>query len=220
MPVVSFNPDAHVETNTVDGFARGTDTTGAWGTNTGGAGVAADDSGTTMECGVRGGGAVGWKSLRRAIFLFNVSLPAGAEVTAARLRLYPTAVDTTLENLSTVLVSPSPASNTALVASDFNRASWSLTALSSTKALGSTTINQYNDWSLNASGLALIMNGVVKLGLMLENDRANSAPTNLTDNAWARITMVTADDLLGVANPPILEVTYTIAFSPKITIIM
>lgn len=207
MAVTTFSPDANPESTTVDGYTHDNGTSLSWSNLRNAAGATANDSDATIHALVIGGGAGPvWKGLRRAYLLFNVSIPGGVTVTSAKIRLYVTIAYTALGDLSTVVVAPSPASNTALATGDHAIANWDFAAPhSNTVATSTLNADTYNDWTLDASGLALLTNGVVKLGLVLENDRANSAPGVSTDNQNSGIVFASADS----ANPPILEITHT-----------
>lgn len=205
MPVVSYSPDAHPETTTVDGHTVDAGSSFNWATLRNQNGSTVEDSDTVSFAWVTGGGAGPvWKSLRRAYILFNVNLPGGSTITSARVRLYVAGKNNQLGNVGIVIVPSNPQSNTALVASDHNIARWTFTAYSNVLLVNDITTGAYNNWTLNATGIAALTNGVVKLGVILEEDRTNTQPTSSGDNQDSGINFQSADN----SNPPILEITY------------
>jgi hypothetical protein len=173
----TFYPDADPETSTVDGYPYHTQATD-WATLKAGAGSAADDSSTSAWAALRTTTSPNFYRIYRAIFLFSVSLPTGAVISAATFSVYKkSSVDDNNCAPTLNVYASNPASNTALVASDF-------TSLGSTK-LCNTDITYagfaagYNDFVLNATGLAAIpVSGIAKLGLRESTyDGGSSTPT-------------------------------------------
>ncbi len=181
MAVVTFNPDADPETSSVDGEVRHFDASGrSWSSLVSAVGTAAADSDTTIKC-------VGfdshsdtnkWQQIHRGIFLFDTSsLPGNTTITAAILSLWE---DDTFDQLGATpniaVYSALPASDTALDAGDFN--SLGSTPFSDPIAYGDIIPDAYNDFTLNADGLAAISKtGISKFGLRNPSyDVAGSSP--------------------------------------------
>lgn len=138
--------------------------------------------------------------MTRAAYLFNAS---SFNISNAVLRVYITGKGETLAGQSVVVVGITPASNTDLVAADYSR--FGTTALSSTVAIASISINAYLEITLNAAGIALINNGPVGLGLRIESDRSNSEP------AWssAQAAYLVGNYAENGTNIPQLVITYS-----------
>ena len=214
----TFNPNANPETTSVDGGAERSGVSEAFGTLRGGAGVSAQDSSG-------GGGGFPrltatattdlWAFLSRAIYLFDTSaLGAGASISAAIFSIY---IDSGAAGLSQSLnvTSSNPASNTALVAGDYAIANFGSTDFSTdmTVADAVSPLNVYEDWALNATGIAAIsLTGITKFAHRLTADIDNSAPT-WGAGADVFITPQFADG----TNKPKLTVTYTPAAGGEIS---
>ncbi len=168
----TFYPDAHEESATVDGSARHTSDNTAWDPLQAAAGLNAWDdiaSGSAMV--IETGSTSLWKRILRSIFLFDVSSLSGEKASAATFSLMESDALTSPDNCS---ISPTynifesaPASNTAVVAGDFD--SPGTTEFSSDLAHGSIVLNDYNPFVLNSPGLTFLQaaidgDGIVKLG--------------------------------------------------------
>jgi len=83
------------------------------------------------------------------------------------------------------------------------------TKLATNIAISAWDINGYNDFTLNASGLANInKTGISKFGMVQENDRANSAPTNNGTDQLSGARWYAADQT-GTADDPKLVVVHS-----------
>jgi hypothetical protein len=92
--------------------------------------------------------------------------------------MYGGTADNTVTGQSVCLVSSSPASNTALVLADYAVANWGTTEYATRIAGTSWASAAYNDFALDAGGMAFISKtGVTKFGLRFSGDLDNSAPT-------------------------------------------
>lgn len=142
----------------------------------------------------------------RGFLPFVVSLGAGAVVTAATLSLYVNYIGAA-PGRSNHIVASTQASMTAIANSDFNKVAF---VSGGSKTRASMTLNAYNVWTLNATGLTFInANGDTKLALIDDQDLSNTAPT--TDDG--EIQSQVSED----ANPPILTITYNGALAPTVT---
>ncbi len=167
----TFYPDAHPETSSVDGTVYEFQTNSvAWATIIAAAGTGFNDSATdpySIHFQHSSAGGNLWRYIRRGIFLFDTSgLPDDAVISAATLSLYG-ATKTNNKPTSPVvnIYSSAPASNTALAAGDYD--SLGSTAFCDTGiSYASWSTVGYNDFALNASGIAAVTKtGVSKFGL-------------------------------------------------------
>lgn len=199
---------------TVDGSVRhGGIGNQTWAEVQGSAGTSANDSDTTGDAFFiqSDTGTNKWQQLWRAIFLFDTSaLTAGAIITAATMSLFGTTKSDELAITPNVnIYSSAPASDSALVAGDFD--SLGTTAFCDTAiTYASLSTIAYNDFAFNATGLgAISKTGVSKFGSRNANyDVAIVTPTWSSD-ALSRFTVVMSDTALTTADPK-LVVTYTL----------
>jgi hypothetical protein len=209
----TFYPDANPETSSVDGYAyTGPAGESSWSTLVARAGNAAVDSVAVIYAVYIMSEATSpqWRYLYRSIFLFDTSsLPDDAVISAATLSLYGKAKYDNLgisPNINVYL--PNPASNTALVAADFNVANWGSTPLcDSPIPYAGWNLAGYNNFALNAAGLAAInKTGISKFGTRNVNyDVAGSTP------AWSSFkdsSLETYGAEQGSGYKPKLVVTY------------
>lgn len=222
--VSTFFPDADPETTSVDGRVdhnQGSPGGVAWGTLVSGAGTAAVDAGATayafyFHAGTTSGN---FDEIRRSIFLFDTaSIPDADTVDSAILSLSGQSKNDDLAvtpNLN--IYSSAPASNTALVAGDYD--SLGSTAFSTAITYANLSTTGFNDFALNADGLAQISKtGVSKFGGRNANyDVANVAPA-WTSNLDSGFVYYTAEEIAAGDQRPKLVVTHTAppsAFIPK-----
>ena len=205
-------PDANVETTTVDGWIRNTNA--SWATcRSGATGDLSDSSsGTSILVKAATGYVISW-----SIFLFDTSsLTSGATINSATLSIAGSGTDFG-ENadVGTIhIISSSPASNTNIVDGDFDQRG---TTNFGSIAVASfvTTVNTYNDFTLNASGLANISKtSISKFGATHSNDLNNSTPTgaNAVQSLFA--------DTAGTTSDPKLVVTYTLPNTGNFFLVM
>lgn len=122
----------------------------------------------------------GWNTMERGLFVFDTStLPDTDDISSATFSLY--GAGSLYDSLAgatkeIALVASTPASNTAIVADDYDQVG--TTKLATNIAFASWNLTAYNNFTLNADGLAAISKtGFTKLGTRHENDRANVEPT-------------------------------------------
>lgn len=208
----TFNPDANVESTSVDGYVAYEPGTGTWATlRASVTGTGADDSAASASALYirQVAPSANYDIWRRAFFLFDTSaLPDTAVISAATFSVYVNSKGDTIGGTPQVnVVSSSPASNTALGVLDFNDTG--TTALATAINLSSITTGARNTWTLNASGIAAInVSGVTKLGLVFEHDRSNTEPTWASNGAEWYMNLTFADN---GSDKPELVVTYTTA---------
>lgn len=215
----TFYPNANVETTSVDGevvHSYGLGSGVSWATLRAAAGAGKDDSYETcflhtMDC---DNVYNQYRKLGRSIFLFDTAaIPDTDTVSAATLSVkgYQKTDDGSFAADTNVYAS-TPASNTALANGDY--AQLGSTAFSSALSYSSFSTSAYNDFVLNASGLAAITKtGVSKFGFRNANyDVANSAPTWSSNKTWS-VGVYTADRT-GTSEDPKLVVTHA---APPVT---
>ena len=200
-------PDPDPESTSVDGTVRrNVGTPETFAVIRAGDGTAAYPSSTTttlIQLSHSGDGD-SWSYLNRSIFLFDTSqLPDLIEISSAVISLYITAngsPSTDTAHFCTV----NPASNTDLANADYG--TFGDTSFGST-AHADITINQYNAWTLNASGISAIsVSGITKYGFRLGRDLNN-------DNEGVETTRGSLNGLLAdyadTTSDPKLVITYT-----------
>lgn len=146
--------------------------------------------------------AINWLSQDGGYYVYRIWLPFdtsainGGVVTAATFSIKPSIV-TTAKAIS--LVESTQASATALTVND--HASFNTTKLATD--VSSFTVDAYADYTLNASGIALVStSGYTKLCLLAADDLANG-----TDYG-ANVTFYSVDHATST-NHPKLVITYT-----------
>lgn len=226
--VTTVYPDPNPETVSVDGTIHGGSADNDWETardNTGN-GAADDSSATSVEaCGATGGEGGAPENdflVKRAFFLFDTSSITDTDnIDSAILSLYVNTVDDRHNDAQsyTNITTTNPASNTALVAGDFDQVkgtdgNFPLTAdtaiqKQSTDQDNSTiTTGQYTDWTLNATGLANISKtSVSKFGAANGHD-IEDTPTPTGNNSQTFIGISWADQT-GTSQDPKLAVTHS-----------
>lgn len=206
-------PDPDAETSSVDGYVQYTSGTGStWATvHDAGSGTASNDVTTLGSVASQEvSGQTNMWSIRRAYFLFNTSaLTAGATISAAVFSLVGELGslgngDPDAQAYVNVY-SSNPASNTALGAGDYSLVG--TTAFSTQIGLSSFVIDNstYNNFTLNASGLAAVSKtGVSKFSVREGHDAENLA---IGANLQNTVGWYMADQA-GTSQDPKLVVTY------------
>jgi hypothetical protein len=216
----TFNPDADPETTSVDGhFATGLNT--AWATlrNATTAGTVNDSSQFINACGFLCGSSLNnFFDIRRSMFLFDTSALGDSDtITATVLSLWGRAKEQNHANNDIVLnaYAATPASNTALVADDYDNYGATDTGITYDSWDGTDTV--YNDLAFNASGIAAVSKtGVTKIGCRdTAFDVANVAPTWSSEGS-TRFFTYGAEEASGSKDPK-LVVTHSSATAYTIT---
>lgn len=204
----------------LDGWVR-EETEASWATIIAAAGDTAEDSGANNPFSfcefIDGVTSNTWQQNVRSIFLFDTSsIPDGDTIDSATMSLWVTSKldEATAQNPDINVYASTPASDTALVAGDY--AQTGSTAFSTAITFANVTTDAYNDFVLNASGLANISKtGVSKFSAKNANyDAAASAPGWTTSGRTHRIRGQWVETA-GTANDPKLVVVHT---SPALTI--
>jgi hypothetical protein len=225
MTVSTFYPDAHVESNTVDGYVRSLSAhAGVWAVVQGASTAtdAEDDLGlgsvrirasaTTDE----------YDRWFRSYYLFDTSsIPDGDTISAATLSFKSNIVeDHRTSSLSVGLCSP--ASDTALVAADWDAITFTKQAADMTFASINTDATTYNVFTFNATGRGNVnKTGISKFSILITIDMEDDDPgwISLKDD---EVNIYNAEETVsgtGDARPR-LQVTHAAApFIPSILMI-
>lgn len=219
--VTTVYPDPNPETTTVDG--RVTRWTGLgtgyanWATMRDGTGTHIDDSSSPEYAFLTNDSTDDkYRSLLRSYFLFDTSsIPDGDNIDSAILSLYGNAKADALSITPDLnIYKPTTAFNTSLTTGDFDVGGWDATAYSTTITYAGFSTTAYNDFTLNASGLANISKtGVSKFGARNASyDVANSSYT-ITANATVNTSNLDIEfaEAAGTASDPKLAVTHSSA---------
>jgi len=173
-------------------------------------GEAAD--GDLLICQVGGRGS-GYYYIRRDFLPFDTSaLPDDAVISAATLGLYITSADEYDNDAEAYIgiVQTSQNSPTALIADDYDQCGAVDNPTQGATAVDITdlTVDQYNTWTLNATGRGWISKtGYTLLG-MREGHDITDTPT--IDAGGANDVRARTSEYAGTASDPYLEVTYTV----------
>lgn len=207
-------PDANTESSTVDGLVvYDTPGEGTWAAaHDATAGTSSNDSDAQGRCAQSRESALDNDFIiTRGFFLFDTSaLTSGATISAATFSLWGISkVNTDNDGTDYVNVyTTTPASNTALVADDFDQIG--TTAQATAIDLGSITADNsvYTDWTLNATGRGNIsLTSITKFGTREGHDAEN---VSIADNTGNYLEVYFADQT-GTSNDPKLTITYTLA---------
>jgi hypothetical protein len=210
-------PDPDTETTTVDGWTQQYNggSTGPWSTFQGGVGSAGVDNDTNESPIVlQNSGATEWRVMRRGLYLFDTSsITDGDSLVSATLGLMMTgisdAANITSPDADVVITTSAPATNTALVAGDYDSLGTTIlgTLDYDTITPSSTIYNQ-----ITFSDLTQISKtGVTKLGLRYKCDANNTQPASVQP-AGVNTSFVSTDfaDQTGTLSDPILIVAHGI----------
>jgi hypothetical protein len=204
--------EPNVESTTVDGYCYHNANL-AWSTIRAAAGNSANDSAATLATQISATSTSNqWERIMRAAALFDTSaLGAGSTVTAGTLMVAVKTRGDTVYNQSQAVVLSDPASNTAVVGTDYARFT-SDVVQSNVIDLGTLVVDEtYDDanlFTLTSTGRGNIsLTGVTKFGFRLSGDYSNTEPSWASNQA-DYIEMVSAD-ASGTSTDPRLIVTYT-----------
>ena len=212
----TFYPDADPESTSVDGWVFRAAANESWNTirtTTTGTGSSDNNNFVNFQVALSNdSGGTNWRNMRRIIVLFDTSaLPDTDTISSATLSLYASLVSAANWGQSIAINTSNPASNTAIADGDYDYGDFGTTDLA-TRVLGSNiTVDQYNDFALNASGLANITKtGVSKFGLRYSGDVDNAEPSNSAGQKDDTNAFLHADTA-GTASDPKLVVVHSAA---------
>jgi hypothetical protein len=163
-----------------------------------------------------------WESIHRSIFTFDTSpIGSGGTVNSAVFSLkLNSKADPDSWGTAFNIFSASPSSDNALVFSDYGQLG--TTGYSTAKAYADMTAGSYNDFTLNATGVAAInKSGITKLGGRESNYDATDTTPTWASGSNAYFYGYFADST-GTTSDPYLTVDYTegSAFTPKTIMII
>jgi len=153
-----FYPDAHPEVSSVDGFAQRAQSESSWASLVIGPGIAAYDKDYNIQIGMHSWTLQTWYFLNRALIVFDTtSIPVGSTIQSASLDLFCSRKFDDLSATPGLVLTPAnPASNTALMSSDYQAVS-NTPLLSPVLAYGDIQLNAWNTFTFNSAGLAYIV---------------------------------------------------------------
>lgn len=212
----TFYPDPNTETTSVDGyglcsFIGGVSAATSWSNARSGTSCStktADDTSatSTLQVALNVGGPNWVATIERFLFLFDTSsLGSGATISSATVGLYVTAKGSGAQSVAVNIYSSAPASNTGLVAADYDTTG--TTAYASNIAITSITTSAYNTFTLNSTGIAAISKTSITKFSLKEAlyDAGGTTPTSgLNETLSAGMA-----DTGGTSYDPKLAVTYT-----------
>lgn len=221
-------PDANVESTSVDAYMvrnnGGGGSTEAFSTIRAGAGTGSDDtaaSSIAADLFAGSGAANTYQTLYRAIYVFDTSsIPDTDSISAATISVCSrsTKVDQLGGNGAVGITDGTSASNTAIANSDFESNTSGTRNADTDIDVGSWAADSvYNDWTLNATGIANISKtGVSKFTTKLGFDIDNTT-TGLTWGSSGEILARSYNaDKAGTSCDPKLVVTHAAAAAPTV----
>jgi hypothetical protein len=204
-------PDAHPETDTVDGYTGRSGVDETFPTIIAAGGLIGDDAEASTFINYLSGSVTSdqFSQLRRGIFLFNTAaIGAGSVVSAATFSVWGIGKRNAIGSSDFVLVASTPTTNTAVGWPDYGfLGSTSFGAI--THANFDATDTVYSNLTINGSGITDInITGITKYGSKFEWDRAGTFSGSWSaDSSYYQINM--AENASGTAKAPKLVVTYT-----------
>ena len=205
----TFYPDA----NAVDGYVNRTGVSEVWATLRAGAGTGNLSSGAQLFWQIESAiaSSPNFTALYRSIIMFDTAaLPDTDIISSATLSLYGTEkVDASGNSPTGTIVGTTPASATALENADYS--DFGATEFASRITYANWSTVAYNDFALNASGIAaVIKTGVSKFGFMEgEYDFAGGTPTYVSDKVDKMV--ASSSDVAGTTQDPKLVVVHASA---------
>ena len=205
----TFFPDPNVESTSVDGEVGKNDSSDYTTTHDAATGTAVNDSSGVISV---------WNTIcttpvyyiYRGFLLFDTSsIPDTDTISSATFSAQGDAGGGTSngDTDSIAVVASTPASNTALATADYDAVG--TTQLSTGIGIGSISTAAYNDWVLNATGIANISTtGVSKFALRTTKDISATTPTNTVTCTYAHFESA---DNAGTSVDPKLVVTHEAA---------
>ena len=223
--VSTFYPDddATGSPTSVDGHFESDGTNRTWAAKIALTTATANDSSTALFAGGHFGTGVGdnFRYHPRAIMLFDTSALGSDTVDSATLSMYGLSKANSSGVFNGISLSAAaPASNTALVNGDFD--SFGSTEFSTSISYASWSTAGYNDFVLNASGEAAVVNGISKFGTRATDDLNATKPVLGAGTFDDYVRAHSADNASGTTQAPKLVVTHTAGagatFTPRVMV--
>ena len=210
---ITVYPDPDPETTTTDGMCRRSavdEVFGSLRTNPGTSAFPSTDlarvditSATTSQQ---------YDGLERFIMLFDTSAISSANsVHSGTISVYGTEKLNGLGTFDAVLDVPTPASNTDVVAADYNIVNWAGVRQANDILYTPWTTAGYNSWTLNATGRGNVSKtGVSKFGYRLSCDFDIVEPTWKNPSAGNNISRIAGNtaEAVGTGNDPKITIDY------------
>lgn len=211
----TFYPDPAVEVSSVDGYTALNTGGSTWAALHDNAGSFANDTGAlTYLTNIQDMDVDGqFRIMMRGVTTFDTAgLDDTETISSATLSHFGSAKQNNLGNsLNLNIYTVTTASATAVVAGDYNIANWGSTALSTTISYLNWSVVAYNDFALNATGIAAVSKtGVTYLGTRnAEFDAANSTPATSANSTIDEdfLQAVAADTALTTTDPKLVVVS-------------
>jgi len=210
----TFNPDAHAETSSVDGFTLHEAANSTWATLLAGAGTYGDSDSIYFhtggfQCGTT---TTRFSQLWRGGATFNTAATlSGMIIDSATVSVYGQAKydqTTTKNNPASNIFSWAPASNTTIAMGDYD--AYGTTAYCDTAVTyASYSTTGFNNWALNATGLAAIPTDgatITKIGWRNTQYDVGGTTPSYKSGSYCYTQGYTAEQ--GVGYIPKLVVTY------------
>lgn len=180
----TFYPDPHPETNTVDGWVELGSGDGSFADLRTGEATDVSDTDEVSRLALFTGATTDiWSTLSRLIFGYNTAAIDDSETPTSAIVSLSVQAHSDVFGESIGLTSATPASNTAVILADFDISNFGSTNLCTPVDFDALTDEQYNDFTLNASGLAHISKtGVTNFAARLTSDISGVAPDWVEDN--------------------------------------
>jgi len=205
-------PDPDPETTTVDGYIlcglNGSSV--PWATlRAGGSALSADDSSTILLSEPINLNTIAVSQLRRSMTLFDTSSIGSGSIDSATFSGYGFQQrNSDNDGLDTIdIIEASPASNTALVSTDFTN--FTFTSYASLDITGMSA-SGYNDFTLSPTTI-INKSGVTKLGIIEGHDFSDGTSPGLPSSDNSNFLRFYSADQSGTSNDPKLVVEYTAA---------
>lgn len=211
-----FNPDAHPETDTVDGYVRRDFPNQTWVQIRDGAGTGSFPSLNQIVCKLRSHDDADnrYEFLSRAILLFNnPSISTAVSVTIEVYVPSKSTEFTATTPFDLVIVDSTPINNDDLESADYGNVG--TTIYSDYVAFNSFNAGEWITFTLNAAGLAAVnATGIIKFGIRIRCDVTNTEP-DAEQNKFSGVNLYTADEP-GYA--PKLIVVYPVDYPMAVTV--
>jgi hypothetical protein len=206
-PFFTFEPDASVETSSVDGYAGRTSVDQTYSNIRSGAGNNSLDNGATIHASLRGSTTTDqFQILRRGIMVFDTTLLDFNYVTVTDSDLRVTG-NSLIESMGTpdydIVLATSPSSATAIVNGDYDIGGFTTGTIYA--SLASASLSGSAEMTFATGSTAVQTAAVTRLGMLMSWDTDNSFGGTWGSSNWNRLYVDSADGTV----PPALDVTFT-----------
>jgi hypothetical protein len=215
VPTLTVYPDAGIGATTVDGAVLCTDGTGtfSWATIRAANGTSVDHDANAQDV-VVGFGDWGtpntWNFLLRGIFTFDTSaLGAGALISSATFSIQGVSQSNNAGTIDINIYSAAPLANNALNAADYQTCG--AVPFSTTIPYASWSVTGYNDFVLNADGIAAInKTGITKFSARDATHDVGGVEPSSPWGGFSSLLICDFADAVGTGTDPKLVIEYTV----------